>query len=141
MSNGDDDRHVEGVTFNRDWKYDFQLSQALIDELELAKLLGEGRVELKTESYLWERTGNICIEYMCDGKPSGIATTQANAWVHQLKRQDGTTIYLMFPVEQLKEETRKAIRAGHFRHNAGDGGRFSVALISLAELLGLVEMA
>ena len=41
----------------------------------------------------------------------------------------------MFPIERLKELARSAIRAGRFRHGAGDDGRFSVALVRLSDIL------
>ena len=123
---------------NHDKKFDIQLSQALIDERRLMDVFREARIEkieLKSESWQWERTGNICIEYRCDGRPSGISTTEADMWVHELKRDGATLCYLMFPTARLKEISRKAILAGRCRSNAGDGGRFDVALLKLTDLL------
>jgi hypothetical protein len=125
----------EKISFNRDRKFDLQLSEALLRESVLAELLGNGRIELKSETWQWEQTGNICIEYQCDGLPSGISTTQADVWVHELRRDGATLVYLMFPVNRLKELAREHFRRGHFRTNAGDGGRFSVILIPLREIL------
>lgn len=118
-------------------KFDIQLSQALIDEKRLYEIFTEGKIEkieLKSETWQWEQTGNICIEYEMDGKPSGIAATESDYWVHELKRDDKTLLYLMFPVERLKELARAAIRNGRKR-KGGDGGRFTVALIRLSEIL------
>lgn len=136
---------MTGVTFNRDEKFDLQLSQALIDERRLADVFqldaierSELRVELKSESYLWERTGNICVEFRRNGKPSGISSTQADWWVHELKALDGSTVvYLVFPIERLKELARAAIRRGDWRSNAGDGGLSDVALIRIRDLMRL----
>lgn len=36
------------------------------------------RIELKTETFQWEQTGNIAIEYRRNGLPSGIATTDGD---------------------------------------------------------------
>lgn len=93
------------------------------------------KIELKSETWQWERTGNICIEYKCDGKPSGLSTTEADFWVHELKREDNTLLYLMFPVPRLKEICRAAIKAGRSRSGAGDGGRFTVVILPLKDLL------
>jgi len=123
------------IEFNRDNKFDLQLSQARLREHELAGILCNGRIELKSETWQWEQTGNICIEYRQNGEPSGIATTEADVWVHELRRDDSTLVYLMFPVWRLKELTREAIRAGQWRDRAGDGGRFTVALIRLKDIL------
>lgn len=129
---------MSGYFHNKDRKFDLQLEQALIDERRLGEIFAAARIEkieLKSESWLWEKTGNICIEFMCDGRPSGIATTQADYWVHELKRDGATLVYLMFPIDRLKELSRTAIAKGCSRSNSGDGGRFTVALIPLMEIL------
>jgi hypothetical protein len=122
------------VIQNRDRK----LSQALIDERRLATIFTSAtieKVELKSESWLWEQTGNICIEFRCDGRPSGISTTEADVWVHELKRDGETLVYLMFPIERLKELCRDAIRAGRWRAGGGDDGRFDLVILRLREIL------
>lgn len=127
-----------GVVQNRDRKFDLQLSQALIDERRLAAIFAGAqieKIELKSESWQWEQTGNICIEFRCDGRPSGISATEADFWVHELKRDGETLVYLMFPIERLKELCRDAIRAGRWRAKAGDGGRFDVVILRLKDIL------
>lgn len=129
---------ARGVSLNHGRKFDLQLSQALIHERRLAEIFVGARIErieLKSETYQWEQTGNICIEYLCDGQPSGIATTEADFWVHELRRSNSTLLYLMFPIDNLKVLARAAINAGRSRANAGDDGRFTVALIRLRDLL------
>jgi hypothetical protein len=126
------------ITFNRDGKFDLQLGQALIDERRLGDIFTAARIEkieLKTETWLWEQTGNICIEYRQNGQPSGIAITEADYWVHELRRDDQTLVYLMFPIERLRELARKAYAEGHYHENGGDGGRFCNVLIPLSEIL------
>jgi hypothetical protein len=126
----------DDLTYNADHKYDLQLSQAKIDERRLGALLLGGKIELKSESWLWERTGNICVEYARDGRPSGIASTEADVWAHELKAVDGSTVgYFLIPVPRLKELCRAAYRAGRFRLGGGDGGRFDVVLLTVADLL------
>jgi hypothetical protein len=70
---------------------------------------------------------------MCYGRPSGIRTTQADRWVYELRRGNGTVLYLMFPVERLKQFAAKHTRADSI--DIGDGGRFSVILLKLRDLL------
>jgi len=112
--------------------FDIQLGQALINERRLANIFENGKIEVKSESYLWERTRNICIEYEQNGKPSGIAITEAEHWIHELLLHDGSVLVrLMFPVPRLKELCRRANAEGRYRKNAGDGGRFSVFLVPL----------
>lgn len=126
------------IVQNRDSKFDLQLSAALINERRLGEIF-EGarleRIELKSETWQWEQTGNICIEYRCNGRPSGISTTEADVWVHELKRDGDTLVYLMFPIERLKELAREAIRAGRCRSGVGDGGRFDVVILRLKDIL------
>lgn len=129
---------VGKIAFNRDRKFDLQLDQALIDERRLAEIFEHAnirRIELKSESHQWEKTGNICIEYRQNGKPSGIAATEADFWVHELKRDGETLCYLMFPAERLKKLAREAYKKGRYRSNAGDGGRFDVVLLRLRDIL------
>jgi hypothetical protein len=69
------------ISFNRDAKFDLQLNQALLNERRLAEIFESQKIEkieLKSETWQWERTGNIAIEYRCDEKPSGISITQAD---------------------------------------------------------------
>jgi hypothetical protein len=126
------------VSFNSDRKFDLQLSQALINERRLGEIFEAAKIEkieLKSETFQWEKTGNICIEYKCRGGPSGISTTEADYWVHELKRDDQTLVYLMFPMARLKDLCREAIRSGRCRSNAGDRGEFDVVILPLREIL------
>jgi hypothetical protein len=128
----------EKITFNHNKKFDIQLSAALVNERHLAEIFAAAKlekIELKSETWQWEQTGNICIEYLCDGQPSGISTTEADYWVHELRRDDETLVYLMFPVDRLKAVARLAIKQGRSRSGAGDKGRFTVALIPLRDIL------
>lgn len=126
------------VKFNRDNKFDVQLNAALIRERALGDIFANAKIEkieLKSETWQWEQTGNICIEFSQNGKPSGIAVTDADMWVHELRRGDGTLVYLMFPIERLKELAREAYKAGRYRTKGGDGGRFGNVLIRLSDIL------
>src|SRR5262245_50898683 len=119
---------------NRNDKFDLQASQGEIAEYQLEWLLtGNGKVEVKTEDWLWERTGNICIEFECRGRPSGLAVTEAEMWAHRLTRNKGkdTVLWIMIPVERLKELCRAAFKAGHWREDVGDGGQSKVVLLDI----------
>jgi hypothetical protein len=126
------------IKFDRGKKMDIQLSQALINERRLAEIFATARIakiELKTESWQWEQTGNICLEYRSRGEPSGIAATEADCWVHELQRDGKTLVWLMFPHERVLELARAAYRAKQYRENAGDDGAQSVVLIKLRDIL------
>jgi hypothetical protein len=126
------------ITFNRDRKFDLQLNGAFAAERRLAEIFAYGKlekIELKTETWQWEQTGNICIEYRQNGEPSGIASTEADYWVHELRRDGETLCYLMFPIERLKMLARRAYADGHYHEGGGDGGRFCNVLVPLREIL------
>lgn len=128
----------EKITFNRDNKFDLQLNDALIAERRLADIfehLDIHKIELKTETWQWEQTGNICIEYRQNDQPSGIAVTEADCWVHELRRNGQTLCYLMFPIDRLKELARLAYKEGRYHEGGGDGGRFCNILIPLLWVL------
>jgi len=129
---------VQKITFNRDNKFDLQLSDALIAERRLAEIFSDmdiHKIELKTETWQWEQTGNICIEYRQRGKPSGIAVTEAGCWVHELRRDGETLVYLMFPIARLKALARIAYADGRYHEGGGDGGQFCNVLIPLSWVL------
>src|SRR5262245_14403191 len=45
----------------------------------------ERTAEVKHD-YMWEKTGNVAIEYVSRGKASGIATSKADVWFYFLNR-------------------------------------------------------
>ena len=133
----------EQIVFNRDSKFDLQLSASLVRERALGDLFVHAifdgtrpvSIELKSETYQWEQTGNICVEYRQRGLPSGIAVTKADVWVHELRRDGRTLCWIMIPIERLKDLAREQYRKGNFREGGGDGGRFCNILIPLREIL------
>ncbi len=128
----------EKITFAPGKKFDIQLNDALLAERKLGEIFTTGiieKIELKTESWQWEQTGNICVEYRWNGEPSGIAATEATYWVHELRRDGETLVYLMFPIERLKKLCREAHAAGRYRLGVGDGGLSDVILLRLKDIL------
>jgi len=119
-------------------KFDIQLKAAEINEQKLLEILRhtslDFSLELKSESFQWEQTGNIAIEYKWNGQPSGLAATEAQYWVHELKRDGETLVYLWWPIEHLKKICRENYSSGKHRDNAGDEGRSSVVLLKLTDL-------
>ena len=53
-------------------KFDIDLEYGTIREEKVADMLTNKKIEVKSEKDLWQKTGNICIEYESWGKPSGI---------------------------------------------------------------------
>jgi hypothetical protein len=130
-------RSASGLILNNDNKFDIQLGEAHENERRLAQILGCAKIEkleLKSESRQWEQTGNIAIEYSQRGAPSGIAVTQAEWWVHELKRDGETLVYLWFPVTRLKELARDCFKRGLHR-KGGDRREYEMVLVPLHEVL------
>lgn len=131
---GEPDEFAGKVRFNNDKKYDLQLSQGLLAERRLAGLLCNATfdtLEVKKEEWLWERTGNIFIEFESRGKPSGIAATEAHIWVHTLLRDDRTLLQLWVPMDRLRELCARAPVC----NRGGDGKAQKGYLLKLTDLL------
>ena len=115
------------LQFGKQW-------EVFVDEL----FSGAKTCEVKTERddggpKQWTTTGNIFVEYECNGVPSGIASTTADIWHINLVRNNGLEAYIGFPTNKLRELiARKDPR----RVKGGDGYRARGFLISIKSLLG-----
>lgn len=101
-------------------------------ETKLASLLtGESTMEVKRDFRSGE-TGNIPVEFECGGKPSGIATSEAEWWAYCLggKGFDDEVIVII-KSQRLTEiaDSRGRVVSG------GDNGRVKMVLLKLTDLL------
>ena len=64
---------------------------------------GAKTCEIKTERDIWSHTGNICIEIESRGRPSGLATIEAELWVQNLVKNGELVCSLVFKTDKLKE--------------------------------------
>ena len=122
---------------NSDKKYDFkgQLDGALEAEKKLHKIFVDHKFELKTESNIWHDTGNIFIEYESHDKPSGIAATEADYWVHELRTKDKRTLaYITIPTPILKEICNDLLKEGVHSRRGGEGKKMEMLLLNLETL-------
>lgn len=127
------------VDFSQTYGWDLKIRRARNHERRLAAALQDRTIELKTETWQWQVTGKLAIEIGCDGHPSGLATTLADYWVHELCDRAGATLgYLMFPVPVLREACRLAWRRGQRPVKGGDGDRFDLLLLRLTDILPLI---
>lgn len=78
-------------------------------------------VEVKSDTRA-AQTGNIAIEFACSGRPSGIAATKADWWVHFISE----TEYFIIPVKTLRWLIKK--NKWWRMTNGGDGGRAEMYL-------------
>ena len=122
------------MNLNNDNRFDIDLQYGQVREQELADILQNEKIEVKTERDKWMETGNICIEFRCRGKPSGIAVTEAKWWVHVLADGDDTSCMLMFPTDKLKKIARKAIVNKAKVVDGGDDNLSKMVLLPLKEI-------
>lgn len=93
---------------------------------------GAKTCEIKTERDTWAKTGNICIEVQSYGKPSGLASTEAELWVQNLVKDGELVCSLVFNTDKLKEivksmNTRTVM--------GGDNFASKLHLVSLKKLI------
>jgi hypothetical protein len=83
-------------------KFDLDLTYGEIREEKIAEMLTNKKVEVKSERDIWQNTGNICIEYECWSKPSGIRATESDYWFHNLCIGDEEYCTLVFKTDTLR---------------------------------------
>ena len=84
-------------------KFDLDLKYGKVREQLVADMLQDKKIEVKSERDIWQKTGNIAIEYECYGKPSGISSTEADYWFHNLCIGNDVFCTLVFNVKNLKK--------------------------------------
>jgi len=113
-------------------KFDLDLMYGEIREEKIAAMLTDKKVEVKSERDIWQNTGNICIEYECWGKPSGIRATESDYWFHNLCIGDDEYCTLVFKTDTLKKivdklDTFKTV-------SGGDSNASRMYLVNLQKL-------
>ena len=98
-------------------KFDIDLEYGQVREKQVADMLQDKKIEVKSERGLWQKTGNIAIEYQSYGKPSGIEATESNYWFHNLCVGDETFCTLVFDTNSLKKiiknlDSKKSVSGG-----------------------------
>ena len=94
-------KNLEPKTEDRK-KFDIDLEYGKVREQMVADMLQDKKIELKSERDVWQKTGNIAIEYECYGKPSGISATESDYWFHNLCIGDETFATIVFDTNSLK---------------------------------------
>ena len=83
-------------------KFDIDLEYGQVREKLVADMLQDKKIEVKSERDKWQKTGNIAIEYESYGKPSGINSTEADYWFHNLCIGKDTFATIVFETKNLK---------------------------------------
>jgi len=128
-------REYQGKDIKELRKFDIDLDFGLKYEKSLANILKLGKVEVKTERDKWENTRNIAIELSCNGKPSGLNTTEAEYWAHILTCKGDIKGIILLPVERLKDIVKLSVHDGHGKVvMGGDNCASEIALVPLGDL-------
>lgn len=102
-------------------KFDLDLEYGKVREKLVADMLQDKKIEVKSERDVWQRTGNIAIEYESYGKPSGINATESDYWFHNLCIGEDVFATLVFNTDSLKRiigglDNKRSVSGGD--HNA-----------------------
>ena len=113
-------------------KFDIDLEYGQVREKQVADMLQDKKIEVKSERGLWQKTGNIAIEYESYGKPSGIEATESDYWFHNLCVGDETFCTLVFDTNSLK----KIIKNLDYKKSVsgGDNNASRMYLLNLQKL-------
>ena len=97
---------------------------------------GAKKCEVKTERDKWASTGNICIEIESYGKPSGLTSTEAELWVHNLVKDGELCCSLVFNTDKLRktmEEMEPFVIMG------GDNKASKLYLVKIEKLIRALQ--
>ena len=102
-------------------KFDIDLEYGKIRESQVLDMFENAKIEVKSERDIWQKSGNIAIEYECYGKPSGIKATESDYWFHNLCIGDEVFATLVFDTKSLRRiienlDYKKSVSGGD--HNA-----------------------
>ena len=113
-------------------KFDIDLQYGKIREKNVASMLQDKKIEVKSERDMWQRTGNIAIEYQSYGKPSGIDATTSDYWFHNLCIGEETFATLVFKTDSL----RKIIKNLDYKKSVsgGDNNASRMYLLNIQKL-------
>ena len=84
-------------------KFDIDLKYGQVREKQVSNIFANKKIEIKTERDWWDKTGNIALEYECNGKPSGISATTSDYWIHILAKGKKNHCMIVFEVSRLKK--------------------------------------
>lgn len=137
------------MDYNNDFKYDLKIGQ--LAEGWFGNLLSSKSIEVKFDLGCY-RTGNFYIEYESRGKPSGIATTEADFWFLVAStgmgairfragdsdiQPDDVLFSVLIPTKRLRELCRTK---AHRKAVPGGDNNTSLGVLIKAELLNSLPL-
>ena len=116
-----------------DNRFDVNLLEGKLSENKWAELLET--VEFKKDYKAW-KTGNVAVEYANNGKPSGIAVTEAKFVAYVLvDEQQNETAAIFLKTEVIRAMCRQYLGSHKRDIKGGDNHDSSLILLPVEELL------
>lgn len=122
------------MEYNSDFRHDLKVGHK--GERYLAAVLEGATIEVKADSWI-RRTRNIAVEYESRGKPSGIATTEADYWCFIFDSEEAKKTFIMVDTDKLKDIAREYLQKGSIK-KMGDEDTSTSVLIPLCEFMRMV---
>jgi hypothetical protein len=123
------------MLLNNDKRFDIDLQYGQVFERKVADMLQNSKIEVKTERDKWKDTGNIVIEFESRGRPSGIASTEADYWFHNLAVGDNIVMTLVFSTQTLRNYI---VKNNPRMIRGGDDNTSRMYLINLKDLVTML---
>lgn len=117
---------------NKAENFDIDLLRGLNGEVEALDVI-TGKMEVKTD-FKAHKTGNIAIEIECHGKPSGLATTEADWWLFNIRIPKAESMLLIIHRHRLRKLAQMHIHRGHVVMG-GDRNASKMVLIPVSEVI------
>ena len=112
--------------------FDIDLLRGLNGEVEALDVL-TGKLEVKTD-FMAHKTGNIAVEIECNGKPSGLTTTEANYWLFNIRIPKAEPMMLIISRQRLKRLVQMHLHRNHYCMG-GDKNASKLVLIPVSEVI------
>ena len=113
-------------------KFDIDLKYGQLREKQVHDIFSNKKIEVKTERDWWHKTGNIALEYECNGRPSGIDATESDYWIQILAKGNKNHCMLVFEVSELKKIVKKY--KDQYTKMVGDGNRSKCVILPIRKL-------
>jgi len=96
MGNEYEQKYIDMIDYDS-----YEISKGCFKPYDIKVMNGDitTTYEIKADR-MTARTGNVVIEYKCNGKPSGITSSEADYWVYFIV---GTTEYIKIPTNVLRQ--------------------------------------
>lgn len=115
------------MEYNSDFRYDLKVGQGA--ENFLGQLLEGNTLEVKMDKRA-HQTGLIFVEFESRGKPSGIATSEADYWAYVIEGKGAVIV----SKETMRKKVRQAIRI-RGKLKGGDSNTSLGTLVAVKDLL------